>query len=154
MCKQTLKEVVKEMCKAFPGGRSSMAAALGISETTFNNKLYEKNGCRFFENDELEAMEDLSGTRKLVEYHAARHGLLLREPVKAGDLSHIDLFEKKLSTDVRRGKVDQIIKQALEDGEITQDEANDIRKAHRKHMAARDEEVESIIILHTRVRNK
>ncbi len=42
MCKQTLKEVVKEMCKAFPGGRSAMAGALGISETTFNNKLYEK----------------------------------------------------------------------------------------------------------------
>ncbi|WP_272659193.1 MULTISPECIES: YmfL family putative regulatory protein [unclassified Providencia] len=154
MCKQTLKEVVKEMCKAYPGGRSAMAAALGISETTFNNKLYEKNGCRFFENDELEAIEDLSGTRKLVEYHAARHDLLLREPIKANVLSHIDLFEKKLSTDAKRGRVDQIIERALEDGEITLNEANEIRQGHREHMTARDDEIESIIILHMRARNK
>jgi hypothetical protein len=44
-----LKEVVKAMCKTYPGGREAMAGALGMTVTQFNNNLYEKNGCRFFE---------------------------------------------------------------------------------------------------------
>lgn len=50
------------MCKAYPGGREAMAGALGMTLTQFNNNLYEKNGCRFFEVSELEAMEDISNT--------------------------------------------------------------------------------------------
>lgn len=62
MVEPSLKEVVKAMCKAYPGGREAMAGALGMSVTQFNNNLYEKNGCRFFEVNELEAMEDISNT--------------------------------------------------------------------------------------------
>ena len=58
-----LKEVVKGMCKSYPGGREAMAGALGMTVTQFNNNLYEKNGCRFFEVSELEAMEDISNTQ-------------------------------------------------------------------------------------------
>ncbi len=65
-----LKEVVKAMCKAYPGGREAMAGALGMSLTQFNNNLYEKNGCRFFEVSELEAMEDISNTSLLADYFA------------------------------------------------------------------------------------
>jgi len=56
MVEASLKEVVKAMCKAYPGGREAMAGAIGMSVTQFNNNLYEKNGCRFFEVNELEAM--------------------------------------------------------------------------------------------------
>lgn len=45
MVEQSLKEVVKAMCKAYPGGREAMAGAIGMSVTQFNNNLYEKNGC-------------------------------------------------------------------------------------------------------------
>lgn len=62
MVEPSLKEVVKAMCKAYSGGREAMAGALGMSLTQFNNNLYEKNGCRFFEVNELEAMEDISNT--------------------------------------------------------------------------------------------
>ena len=59
MVEPNLKEAVKAMCKAYPGGREAMAGALGMTLTQFNNNLYEKNGCRFFEVSELEAMEDM-----------------------------------------------------------------------------------------------
>lgn len=39
MVEQSLKEVVKAMCKAYPGGREAMAGALGMSVTQFNNNL-------------------------------------------------------------------------------------------------------------------
>ncbi len=54
-----------------------MAGALGMTVTQFNNNLYEKNGCRFFEVSELEAMEDISNTSLLADYFARRRGALL-----------------------------------------------------------------------------
>ncbi|HBX7269044.1 TPA: hypothetical protein MIB59_27785, partial [Klebsiella pneumoniae] len=76
MVEPNLKEAVKAMCKAYPGGREAMAGALGMTVTQFNNNLYEKNGCRFFEISELEAMEDISNTSHLAEYFARRRGAL------------------------------------------------------------------------------
>ncbi|TCC01252.1 hypothetical protein E0L21_10090, partial [Kosakonia quasisacchari] len=92
MVEHSLKEVVKAMCKAYPGGREAMAGALGMTATQFNNNLYEKNGCRFFEVTELEAMEDLSNTSFLADYFAKRRGCLLVEVPTFEDLDRVDLF--------------------------------------------------------------
>ncbi|EKT55491.1 YmfL family putative regulatory protein [Providencia sneebia] len=129
MCKQTPKEVVKEMCKAFPGGRSAMAGALGISETTFNNKLYEKNGCRFFEHDELEAMEDLSKTTLLVEYHMERHGITPATKIEPENLDQVELFDIRMKLGAMQGALSVLIQESIADGELTDDE---IRAIDRK----------------------
>lgn len=92
MVEPSLKEVVKAMCKAYPGGREAMAGALGMSVTQFNNNLYEKNGCRFFEVNELEAMEDISNTSLLADYFAQRRGALLVDVPQLEDLDRVDLF--------------------------------------------------------------
>lgn len=85
-----LKEVVKSMCKAYPGGREAMAGALGMTVTQFNNNLYEKNGCRFFEVSELEAMEDISNTSLLADYFARRRGALLVDVPHLEELDRVD----------------------------------------------------------------
>ncbi|MCW9273792.1 hypothetical protein N5I83_12980, partial [Klebsiella variicola] len=36
MVEPSLKEAVKAMCKAYPGGREAMAGALGMTVTQFN----------------------------------------------------------------------------------------------------------------------
>ncbi|WP_447868783.1 YmfL family putative regulatory protein [Rahnella aceris] len=145
-----LKSVVKAMCKAYPGGRSAMAGALGMSEAGFNNNLYEKNGCRFFEIAELEAMEDLSGTNLLADYHAKRRGCLLIDRPKFEELDRVDLFSRAMRTAAARGQVDQIITLALEDGVIEQHEAEEIEIYHRRHMVAREEEIQAITALFSR----
>lgn len=150
MVEHTLKTVVKAMCKAYPGGREAMAGALGMSMTQFNNNLYEKNGCRFFEASELEAMEDISNTSYLADYFARRRGCLLVEQPSMEDLDRVDLFSRSMRTAAARGHVDQIIQQALEDGVIEQDEAEEIMECHRRHMAAREEEIAAIIALFSR----
>ncbi|QXB92553.1 hypothetical protein I6L81_06240 [Providencia rettgeri] len=132
MCKQTLKEVVKEMCKAFPGGRSAMAGALGISETTFNNKLYEKNGCRFFENDELEAMEELSKTTLLVEYHMNRHDMVPATRVEPENLDKVELFDIRMRLGAMQGALGVLIQDSIEDGVLTDDEIQSIRRKLKK----------------------
>lgn len=150
MVEQSLKEVVKAMCKAIPGGREAMAGALGMTMTQFNNNLYEKNGCRFFEVVELEAMEDISGTSALADYFASRRGALLVEIPKLEDLDRVDLFSKAMRTAAARGQVDQIIEQALEDGVIEKHEAEEIMVHHRRHLAAREEEIRAICALFSR----
>ncbi|HBC9089297.1 TPA: hypothetical protein KE767_004306 [Citrobacter koseri] len=154
MVEQTLKEVVKAMCKAYPGGREAMAGALGMTVTQFNNNLYEKNGCRFFEVAELEAMEDISGTAELADYFAKRRGALLVDVPKFEDLDRVELFNKAMKTAAMRGHVDQVINLALEDGVIDEAEADEIRHYHRKHLAAREEEVKSILAVFGRRKPK
>ncbi len=147
MVEQSLKQVVKDMCRSYPGGRSAMAGALGMSETCFNNNLYEKNGCRFFEISELEAMEDISDTNLLAEYHANRRGLLLVDIPVFEELDQVELFSKSIRTAAHRGHVDQIIQRSLEDGVIDKKEAALIMRHHKKHLAARDAEVRAVIAL-------
>lgn len=149
-----LKQVVKDMCKEIPGGREAMAGALGMNLTTFNNNLYEKNGCRFFEIHELEAMEDIAGNSLLADYFARRRGALLVDIPKFDDLDQVELFTKSVQTAAMRGHVDQIIQQALEDSVIDEKEAEEIDHYHRRHLAARDEEVKAIIAVFGRKRKK
>ncbi len=154
MVEQTLKEVVKAMCKAYPGGRQAMAGALGMSETQFNNNLYEKNGCRFFEVTELEAMEDISNTSFVADYFAKRRGALLVDLPSLEDLDRVDLFSRAMRTAAARGQVDQIIQKALEDGVIEKHEAEEIQEHHRRHLAAREEEIRAIVALFSRRQKK
>ena len=147
-----LKSTVKAMCKAFPGGRSAMAGALGMTETQFNNNLYEKNGCRFFEVAELEAMEDISGTNHLADYFAQRRsGFFVAIPNRE-ELDHVDLFIKGVKVAAKSGKVDQQINISIaDDGVIDESEKAEIMALHRKHLAARDEYVKSVVALHEKV---
>lgn len=148
MCKQTLKEVVKEMCKAFPGGRSAMAGALGISETTFNNKLYEKNGCRFFEHDELEAIEELSGTKLLVEYHLDRHGMTAMEPIEAEKLDQVELFDIRMKLGAMQGALAVLIQESIADGILTDDEITAINKKSQKVFAYAKHFIDSLPVVY------
>lgn len=142
-----LKSTVKAMCKAFPGGRSAMAGALGMTETQFNNNLYEKNGCRFFEVAELEAMEDISGTSCLAEHFAQRRGGLYVDIPQLDELDQVELFSKSMRTAAHRGQVDMFMQEALEDGFIDAQEAKQIMRLHSRHLAARDAEVRAILAL-------
>lgn len=150
MVEPSLKEVVKAMCKAYPGGREAMAGALGMSVTQFNNNLYEKNGCRFFEVNELEAMEDISNTSFLADYFAQRRGALLVDVPHLEDLDRVDLFDRAMRTSAARGRVDTVIQKALEDGVIEPHEAEEINEYHRRHLAAREEEIRAIVALFSR----
>ena len=142
-----LKSTVKAMCKAFPGGRAAMAGALGMTETQFNNNLYEKNGCRFFEVVELEAMEDISGTSCLAEHFAQRRGGLYVDIPQLDELDQVELFSKSMRTAAHRGHVDMFMQEALEDGNIDAQEAKQILTLHSRHLAARDAEVRAVLAL-------
>ncbi len=135
MKNESLKEVVKKMCCAMPGGREALAGALGMSLTTFNNNLYEKNGCRFFDNDELEAMEDLTKTRHLVEYHMDRHGITPMEAIEPENIDEVELFKIQTNLSAHQGQLSELIKKSLEDDVLTEEEMTAIYKKMNKVFA-------------------
>jgi hypothetical protein len=152
MVEPSLKEVVKAMCKAYPGGREAMAGALGMSVTQFNNNLYEKNGCRFFEVNELEAMEDISNTSLLADYFARRRGALLVDVPHLEDLDRVDCLPRNENcSSTRTGRSDY--PESLEDG-VGPHEAEEINEHHRRHLAAREEEIRAIVALFSRKKSQ
>ncbi|WP_254413745.1 YmfL family putative regulatory protein [Vibrio furnissii] len=125
---ESKKEVVKEIIKHTKGGRGALAGAIGMSETTFNNKLYERNGCLFFDDEDLEAMELHAGTYVLAQYRASlRGGLFI--PLGDFELDQEELSEIQIGEMASIGDVNVIISKALDDGEIDENEAKQIRKA-------------------------
>ena len=54
--------------------------------------------------------------------------------------------------DVKEGRVDQVIAEALKSGDINEEELGQIIAAHRQHLAARHAEVNAVIALHRKAK--
>lgn len=143
------KEMVKQMCEAFDGGRAALAEALGMKLVEFNNNLYEKNGCRFFSFDELERMQELTKSKIVADYFAQKAGAFVVIIPDESVLDSVELHHLSLNTDVRRGEVDHLIMSSInDDGCIDADEEKRIMQKHRHHLAARDKEVKATIVVY------
>ena len=70
------------------------------------------------------------------------------------DLDRVDLFTRAMRTAAARGRVDMIIQKALEDGVIESYEAEEINEYHRRHLAAREEEIRAIVALFSRKKSQ
>lgn len=122
MSNQSIKQVVKDMCEATAGGREAMAGALGLSLTSFNNKLYEKNGCRSFDLNELLAMQDISQTVLFAEFVARESNRLLVDRISPADLDQTELFTLRSNVDEMQGHLALLMKNSLADGVIDNEE--------------------------------
>lgn len=70
------------------------------------------------------------------------------------DLDRADLFDRAMRTSAARGRVDTVIQRALEDGVIERHEAEEINEYHRRHLAAREEEIRAIVALFSRKKSQ
>lgn len=122
MKNESLKEVVRDMCSATNGGREVMAGALGMSVTSFNNRFYEKNGCRFFDHHDLMMMQEVSGTKLYAEYVATESGMLLVEKINPADLDETELHRLRSDYDLKLSELIIFTNASIEDGEIDSDE--------------------------------
>ncbi|HBC7462054.1 TPA: hypothetical protein KE092_003514 [Proteus mirabilis] len=127
MSNQSIKQVVKDMCEATAGGREAMAGALGLSLTSFNNKLYEKNGCRSFDLNELFAMQDISKTVLFAEFVARESNRLLVDRVNPAELDTTELFTLRSNVDEMQGHLALLMKNSLADGVIDNEESQKIK---------------------------
>lgn len=143
----TRREVMKVVTSEFPGGQACAAAHLGIKPKRLQNQIYETAGCTPLSDEEILALEAVTGTRHLAEYVCSLYDCV---PVAlpAVDQDNTDLYARSIATAAKRGTVDLMIAAAMADGEIDAKEAAEILAVHKKHIAARHEEVRAVIALH------
>ena len=145
---ETRRQVMSAVVCAYPGGRECAAARLGLPLKRLDNQVYENAGAQPLNDAQLHLLEQTTGTTHLPDYICALYGGVFVPMPEQGELDNVELFERALNTQAKRGRVDQLIVQALDDGLIDEAELAQIVAAHRAHIAARHAEVEAIAALH------
>ncbi|ASX26999.1 YmfL family putative regulatory protein [Candidatus Williamhamiltonella defendens] len=145
------RELINEMLKQIQGGKSVAAAYLGMNETKFNNRLYEHKGSRFFNIDELSALQTLSQSSLVAEYFAQRSDTLVVPMPEPDTLDNVELYHMGLLSNVKGSAVDELILGSIQDdGGIDRKEEEKIMAAHRQHMASRDSQVKATLRVYGR----
>ncbi|MEF9672742.1 YmfL family putative regulatory protein [Pseudomonas sp. PCH446] len=145
---KTRREVVSAIICTYPGGRECAAAQIGLPLKKFDNHAYENNSCRPLTDVQIHQLEQEAGTQHFANYVASMYGGMFVPVVDPGSLDNVEMYARAMQSSARQGTVDQIIAQALEDGVITEAEAELILNAHTLHMAARTAEVYAAIDLY------
>lgn len=145
---KTRREVVSAIICTFDGGRECAAARIGLPLKKFDNHAYENNNCRPLTDAQIFQLEQVTGTQHLPNYVAAMYGGMFVPVVHPENLDNVEMYARAIQSSAKHGTVDQAIAQALEDGVITDIEAELIQSAHVLHMAARTAEVYAAIDLY------
>ena len=146
----TRRQVTSAIICSYPGGRECAAGRIGLELKKFDNRAYENNGCRPLTDAQIYQLEQTTGTTHFPEYVATMYGGMFVPVAEPESLDNIELYTMCVQTAAKRGTVDHIIAQALEDGVIDQTEADAILKAESLHMAARHAEVLAVLHLHAK----
>lgn len=144
------RQVMTATLAAYPGGRECAAARLGLPPKKLDNHVYENAGSRPLSDEQIHQLEQEARTTHLPDYIAALYGGVFVPIANPDELDNIDLYSRSLVSATTRGTVDQFIADALADGVIDALEVEAILAAHRKSIAARHEEVQAVLLLHTK----
>ncbi len=145
---KTRREVVSAIICTLEGGRESAAARIGLPLKKFDNHAYENNNCRPLTDLQIFQLEQVTGTQHLANYVAAMYGGMFVPVIHPENLDNVEMYARAVQTSAKQGTVDQVIAQAIEDGVITEDEAELILNAHVLHIAARTAEIYAAIDLY------
>ncbi|UEL21908.1 hypothetical protein K6106_17960 [Pseudomonas fluorescens] len=145
---KTRRDVVSAIICTFEGGRERAAARIGLPLKKFDNHAYENNNCRPLTDMQIFQLEQVTGTQHLANYVAAMYGGMFVPVIAPENLDNVEMYARAIQASAKQGTVDQIIAQALEDGVITEREAELILNAHILHLAARTAEVHAAIDLY------
>lgn len=121
------------MCKAFPGGTSAMATALGFTPDALKNRIYQRRG-QTVSLDDAVLMQEFSGTKLLANEIARRSGGVFLEVIPRGALDRVELLSEfnRLTTEL--GQLTQKYELAVRDGQIDKLEKNDLKQqAYKIH---------------------
>ena len=147
---KTRRDVVSELIRTLPGGCKFASDLLGMKQKKFENHAYESNKSTPLTAEQVFRLEQVTGTTHYPEYIAAMYGGMYVPVADPDSLDKVELYTMCVETAAKRGTVDQIIAQALEDGVIDHAEAEAILKAETLHMAARRAEVLAVLQLHAK----
>ncbi|UST76119.1 hypothetical protein NF675_08535 [Pseudomonas siliginis] len=139
---------MSEIIRTYNGGREAAAARLGLKLKKFDNHAYENAGCSPLSDTQVFMLEQDCGTNHFPNYIASMYGGLFVPMADPETLDNVELYARSVQVSAKRGCVDQAIAAALEDGSISDEEAEFILDAHNLHVAARHAEVLAAIALY------
>ncbi|MFJ3413756.1 YmfL family putative regulatory protein [Pseudomonas protegens] len=146
----TRRDVVSAVICSYPGGRPYAAVDLGMRLKKFDNQAYENAGSRPLSDDHIHRLEQVAGTTFLPDYIAAKYGGMFVPLTASTDLDNVELYNRSVKAAAKRGRVDQAIAKALDDGIIERHEADAIVSALLNYMSARYAEVLATIQLYSK----
>ncbi|WP_442965441.1 YmfL family putative regulatory protein [Pseudomonas sp. StFLB209] len=133
---------------ASSGGCKAAAAKLELNQKKFENHAYGNGSSRPLTDAQIYKLEQDAGTTHFPTYIAGIYGGLFVPLADPDTLDNIELFSRSVQVAAKRGTVDQIIAQSLDDGSISSDEVERILTAHHAHLAARHESILATISLY------
>lgn len=141
------RKVAMAVVGAFPGGRECAATFLGLSIKQLDNRVYESAGHRPLTDEQLQQLERVSNTTYLPDYVAGLYGGLFSLMPEPAELDCVELYHLALAADVKEGKLNKVIAEAIGDG-IDNQEMQQILQAHSKHLSALQTKVLAVIAVH------
>ncbi|MGL0786562.1 phage regulatory CII family protein [Xanthomonas translucens] len=108
---------------AYPGGSESLAPRIGMSAAVLRNKVNPNNTTHHLTLAEASEVMGVTGDDRILHALAAQHGYTLQ---RVDTPTTGSLLTALLSASSAKGKLAEIINEALTDGRITPNEANDI----------------------------
>ncbi|OOF68313.1 YmfL family putative regulatory protein [Rodentibacter caecimuris] len=144
-----MKKMIIEMIEKVPGGKGAVAGFLGFSESELNNRLYQTKGQRF-KTEELIAIQQEYGLTDFTDEICRLSGGRFVPNVECEALDNTEISTLQFQELSARGVLYAVLEQALQDGEITSDEEDKIRRLLNKHLTATQLSIESVILLNKR----
>ncbi|GFM86120.1 hypothetical protein PSCICO_15190 [Pseudomonas cichorii] len=140
------KKMVSSVIRS-SGGIRLAASRLGMKQKKFENHAFQNCGSSPLTDFQIHQLENMVGTTHYPAYIAGIYGGLFVQVADPETLDNVELYARSVQVAAKRGTVDQIIAQSLEDGSISMAESKQILSAHKDHMAARHGEVLAAINL-------
>lgn len=121
------------MCRAFPGGMSAMAAALGYSYEALRNRIYEKKGQSISVDDAL-LMQEFSGTKHFANRVASLSGGVFLEVIPVALQERTELLSEFNRLTEELGHLSHKYEMSVRDGKIQKSERAMLKgQAYRIH---------------------
>lgn len=141
-----MKNVIIEMVKKCQGGKSAVAAFLGMKECEFNNRLYQTKGQRFTE-EELIAIETEYGVSDWSDELNRRLGKVSFAIPNADELDLVELSSLQLHERAASGVFFAKLDEFVQDGVLTNVEQDILRKLLHRSQTAKAKMFESAVVI-------
>lgn len=129
-----LRQGYQAMCRAFPGGLEAMAAALGMSAASLQNRIYEVKG-QVLHTEHALAMQALSGRTDFAEaISRMTGGMFVQLPGLEDEFDNQELLTKFTLILDQLGVLARTHAQAIADGVVDDHEKAELERiAHDAH---------------------
>ncbi|WP_282961901.1 YmfL family putative regulatory protein [Burkholderia multivorans] len=129
-----LRKAYQAMCRALPGGAEAMAAALGMSAASLQNRIYEVKG-QVLHTEHALAMQTLSGRTDFAEAIARMTGgMFVQLPGLEDECDNQELLTKFTLILDQLGVLARTHAQAIADGVVDDQEKAELERiAHDAH---------------------